>query len=137
MLQGIVVFAIGTFTIYSTVKELIRDKNSELGDGQADPGTPKNAWKIIGNEFILILNTRIKISNIKQYGVDLEPNGYNRDIKIDGKEKRLKFTNKRLYITTYQRDNYKFYREQLGDEFERLVTNIDTYFNNKCSKHCL
>jgi hypothetical protein len=90
-------------------------------------------------KFIVIGNDRIKLSNIKHYGIkyedtipDSDPfirlvNGIFDLIAIFSKYTKVNRTIKVLFITTYQNDNFEF----TGEEVEEKLRELDDYFNEK------
>lgn len=103
--------------------------------------------------FIEIAGTRIKLSNIKQYGVteydsSEDSQGQQRTYRL-GKYEANKWANPkpkskgffsrlfykefiydyeqdlRLYITTFQNDNFSFYKKELREDFDRIVKELD------------
>lgn len=103
--------------------------------------------------FIEIAGTRIKLSNIKQYGVTEFDSRTTAEGKVEsyrlGKYEVTKWANpkpkpkgffkrllykefiydydqdQRLYITTFQNDNFSFYKRNLRDDFDRIVGELD------------
>jgi hypothetical protein len=88
-------------------------------------------------KFIVIGNDRIKLSNIKHYGIsykkpvrdnsliDLVNDIFDLIAMLKGKE--INRYKKFLFITTYQNDNFEF----IGEDIEEKLRELDDYFNEK------
>ena len=91
-------------------------------------------------KFIVIGNDRIKLSNIKHYGIsykepvrvrdhgliDLVSDIFDLIAMLKG-EKINRYSKKFLFITTYQNDNFEFRSEDIEEKLREL----DDYFNEK------
>lgn len=90
-------------------------------------------------KIIVIGNERIKLSNIKHYGIkyenpipDSDPfyrlvNSIFNLIAIFSKDAKVNRAIKVLFITTYQNDNFEF----TGEDIEEKIRELDDYFNEK------
>ena len=88
-------------------------------------------------KFIVIGNDRIKLSNIKHYGISYkEPDRDHGLIDLVNdifdliamlKGKKINRSKKFLFITTYQNDNFEFRSEDIEEKLREL----DDYFNEK------
>jgi beta-N-acetylglucosaminidase len=80
----------------------------------------------VGKEFVKIGNTRIRKSNIKNFGVSMEkitvpykPKNWTQAIVMtvvslaNGQEFTQKSEKKFLYVATFQNDNYRFYENEI------------------------
>ena len=90
-------------------------------------------------KIIVIGNDRIKLSNIKHYGIKYENPIPDSDpfyrlvnstfdlIAIFSKDAKVNRAIKVLFITTYQNDNFEF----TGEDIEEKIRELDDYFNEK------
>lgn len=100
----------------------------------------KNIQIINIKMFIKIGEERIKLSNVKHYGVEkYKINNDSISNRIENASYLASFSDrlsaflemptetiKYLYITTYQGDNYKFYDHEIN--FNQIIEELDTYF---------
>lgn len=100
----------------------------------------KNISVLSMKQFIKIGKERIKLSNIKHYGVERHEKendslseridnasyGYSLLDKVDSFLTMPTVTIEYLYITTYQGDNYKFYRNEIN--LRQIVDELDEHF---------
>lgn len=100
----------------------------------------KNICVLSIKQFIKIGKERIKLSNIKHYGVEKYKEENDSIVeRIDNASYEYSFLDKvnsflttptvtirYLYITTYQGDNYKFYDHEIN--FSDIVEELDAHF---------
>lgn len=90
-------------------------------------------------EFVAFDSTRIKISTIKSYGID-KKNVYKYYHMFYDLVKELDYVRHYLYVTTYQKENYKFYADKVSfnihDKFKELdmLLNWNAYHDQKESQ---
>lgn len=73
------------------------------------------------HEFIAFGNVRIKLSNIKDYGLSKY------EYEYDGEQRYRKY----LYVTTYQKDNYEFYEKDVSFNIFKKCNELDQFYGVK------
>jgi len=81
-------------------------------------------------EFIAFGSTRIKLKNIKSYGLTSSDFGHSETIYIFGPSSVWKEDIRRyLYVATYQNDNYRFFEDEVSFNIQNKCAELDKWLS--------